>query len=141
VRTLRAVSPVVATALLVLIAVATAVLLYLWVSGTVTNQPTNNPALQEAIKIEAIYNDTSPNVYAYIRNVGTVPANITAAYMINLDNGNITAQNLSIGVVIPQGNATRVLLFKNADMTPGVTYLVKVVTKNGVEATILFTPR
>lgn len=137
---MRAVSPVVATALLVLIAVATAVLLYLWVSGTVSNASTNNPALQESLKIEAVYN-ISKSVYAYIRNTGNVPVNVTSAYLIELDNGNVTAVNMHINKIINAGNATKILLFNNAAIKKGVTYLVKVVTKDGVEATSLFTPR
>jgi len=137
---MRAVSPVVATALLVLIAVATAVLLYLWVSGTVSNASTNNPALQESLKIEAVYNNSN-KVYAYIRNTGNVPVNVTTAYLIQLDTGNVVAANTSVKTIINASDVKNVLLFNAATLKKGVTYLVKVVTKDGVEATSLFTPR
>ena len=137
---MRAVSPVVATALLVLIAVATAVLLYLWVSGTVSNASTNNPALQESLKIEAVYNNSN-KVYAYIRNTGNVPVNVTTAYLIQLDTGNVVAANTSVKTIINANDVKNVLLFNAATLKKGVTYLVKVVTKDGVEATSLFTPR
>ncbi|KSW12531.1 hypothetical protein CF15_07370 [Pyrodictium occultum] len=63
---LRGVSPVVATALLILISVVTAALLYLWVSGTVQNVPQNANQLQEQIKIDAVEytkNTTSSGTY------------------------------------------------------------------------------
>ncbi len=139
---MRAVSPVVATALLVLIAVATAVLLYLWVSGTVAAQPTQQKSLQEQLKVDAlsVYYNTSAqkyNVTAYIRNTGAVPANITRVYVIY--NNTIIATGIpttpdKASVYIAPG---QVLLanftFKTDKSLVGRAVIVKFVTSDGVE--------
>ena len=136
-RSMRAVSPVVATALLVLIAVATAVLLYLWVSGTVSNTATENPALNERIKIDSVaYNSTTNQVIVYVRNVGDVTTLISAAYVINAVDGSLTGSNTTVNMTLTPGDVGKVIV--NATLTDGVPYLVKVVSKDGVEATTTF---
>ena len=134
---LRGISPVVATALLVLIAVSTAALLYLWVSGTVANQPTEEPAMHEKIKIDAVgYNSTSNLTTIYVRNVGAVTANITAAYVIDSVTGNMVGSNTTLDVELPPGNVTTVTVnVTGSPLEVGKPYIVKVVTKDGVEAT------
>jgi flagellin-like protein len=73
------VSPVIATLLLIVIAVAAAVLAYIWIigyQGTLTQQA-STAQLQERIKIEAVeYTGTSLNVY--VRNIGDVNVQIDA---------------------------------------------------------------
>ncbi len=135
-KALRAVSPVVATALLVLIAVATAVLLYLWVSGTVSNQPTQQQALQEQLKIDVIsvyYNTTANkyNVTAYIRNVGPVPVNITAVYVI-YNNTIVASKNLAVDIA-PGDTKLVNVTFTSKQNLVNRAVIVKFVTSDGVE--------
>jgi flagellin-like protein len=137
---IRGISPVVATALLVLIAVATAALLYLWVSGTVSNQPTEEPALHEKIKIEAVgYDSGAGQVTIYVRNVGAVTANITSAYVIDAVTGKVVASDTAVNQAIPPGNPATITL--NANLEAGKPYTVKVVTEDGVEATYILIVR
>jgi len=137
-RTLRAVSPVVATALLVLIAVATAVILYLWVSGTVANQPTQQQTLNEEIKIDAVKYDAANNeLVVYVRNVGSALANITTAYVINVTTGSVIAENTSANVVLKPGDVGEVYI-GNVALHAGDSVIIKVVTKDGVEAQYLY---
>ncbi len=143
---MRAVSPVVATALLVLIAVATAVLLYLWVSGTVAATPTQQQNLREEIKIDAV-NITQLasgyNVSAYIRNVGQLPVNITELYVIDANTGSVIAVNTTInggkGLVLNPGQVG--LAWVKASLSKGQAIIVKAVTKDGVEAQYVLTVR
>lgn len=147
-RSLRAVSPVVATALLVLIAVATAVLLYLWVSGTVSNTATTNPTLSERIKIDSVAvnvttntttNTTNTTIYIFTRNVGDVTVNVTAAYVINATDGTLAGSNTTANTTLKPGDVKPIIVrLVNATLKDGVPYLVKVVTKDGVEATTTF---
>ncbi len=138
-RTLRAVSPVVATALLVLIAVATAVILYLWVSGTVANQPTQQQALQEELKIDtaSVYYNTTADAYnytIYVRNVGTAPANITTLYIINANTGNIVYFKDDVNLIIQPKEVVELKgSFTSNDLKVGDTVIIKLVTSNGVE--------
>ena len=129
---LRGISPVVATALLVLIAVATAALLYLWVSGTVANQPTEEPAMHEKIKIDAVGYDGT-QVTVYVRNVGSVKATLDAVYVIDGVNGTIVASSTGLNQAIDPGASTSTSV--NTALETGRPYIIKAVTKDGVEAT------
>lgn len=129
---LRGISPVVATALLVLIAVATAALLYLWVSGTVANQPTEEPAMHEKIKIDTVgYNNGTVTVY--VRNVGAVTATLDAVYVIDGVTGNVVGSSTGINKTIVPGNVTEVNV--TATLQTGKPYIIKAITKDGIEAT------
>ena len=129
---LRGISPVVATALLVLIAVATAALLYLWVSGTVANQPTEEPAMHEKIKIDAVSYDGN-QVTVYVRNVGSVKATLDAVYVIDAVNGTIVGSNTGLNQAIDPGASTSTSV--TTTLETGRPYIIKAVTKDGVEAT------
>ncbi|BEP17879.1 hypothetical protein PYJP_12310 [Pyrofollis japonicus] len=143
-KNMRAISPVVATALLVLIAVA--VLLYTWVAGTVSNQPTSSATLQESILIDHISYDSHNNkLTIYVRNIGNMPVNLSAVYVINATNGSIIATNVSkslFKVQVPPANVTKVVVnLGDTKLVPGSTILVKVVTREGVTATYVTTIR
>jgi FlaG/FlaF family flagellin (archaellin) len=148
-RSLRAISPVVATALLIIIAVVTAVVLYMWVSGMVGQQPTQQTKVQEAIRIEAVnatYDSTNKQWTIsdiFVRNVGSVTVNVTDVYVYDAQT-NVLLNHTALhkGVLIPPGNATNVLEAANTTINIKITttsILVKVVTKDGVEATYLVT--
>jgi flagellin-like protein len=130
---IRGISPVVATALLVLIAIATAAILYLWVSGAASSQLGGEEVLYERIKIDAVqYDSNDQKVTIYVHNIGEIPTNVAAAYVINAT-GTVVAQNTNINVKIDPGDI-RTVEISNANLKAGV-YTVKVVTLNGVEAT------
>jgi len=141
-RTLRGISPVVATALLVLIAVAVSVLLYTWVSGTVSNQPTSSPSLQERITIDSVsYNPSSGTLTVYVRNIGNIPVNLSTVYVINASNGEVIKENTSVtNIEIPPGSVGSVNV-TGLSLKSGSTIIVKVVTKDGVTATYVETIR
>jgi len=124
---IRGVSPVVATALLVLIAIATAVLLYLWISGTVQNAPQSNIRFQERIKIDGV---DRVNDIAYVRNVGDGQVTISAVYVINQTTGEVVSGNTSVNTPIDPGKIGQITV----TIPDSGTIIVKVVTKNGVEA-------
>jgi flagellin-like protein len=145
------VSPVIATLLLIVIAVAAAVLAYIWIigyQGTLTQQA-STAQLQERIKIEAVgyYPAAGNKLNASVRNIGDVTVNVTAIYVYNVTTGSVVASEILTGsnaVVLapgevkpvpPKGQEVIVVL------KPGVTYTVKVVTQKGTEATYTFTYR
>ena len=157
-KILRAISPVVATALLVLIAVAVSVLLYTWVSGTVSMQPTGSQAMQARLVIDDVsFNKSSNKLTIYIRNVGSIPANLSAIYIVNATSGEALQSNttayvyngttfiykpLSKVMVTPGGVVElQVNLSNKVTLKPGDVILVKVVPRNGVTATYVKTIR
>jgi len=132
----KAVSPVIATLLLILIAVAAAVLVYVWVTGYATSITTaGTPELRESIKIEAIkYDDSTLTVY--VRNVGDVSVTIDSIYIVNASTGNVITAATNKNVHIPVNDVKTVDIIKSG---LSGTYVVKVVTTNGVEASSTFT--
>jgi flagellin-like protein len=143
-RSRKAVSPVVATVILVLISVVAGVMLWLWVSGFTSAATAPQPALYERIKIESANitktDSTTGRLIAYVRNVGSVPVNITAVYLFDANNTLVMSFLLSSATQIKPGEVKRVAqdTISLASIRNGLQYTVKVVTRNGVEATYAF---
>jgi len=134
----KAISPIIATILLVIIAVAAGVLIWVWVHGFATKNPTAQPALQERIKIEAV-NVSDRVITVYVRNIGSVEVTITAAYLEDGVTGNTIASNTELSESIDIGEvAVLAEVFQNVVITSGKPYVVKVVTARGTEATYSF---
>jgi len=135
----KGVSPIVATAILVLISVVAGVLLWLWISGFTSAATAGQPALAERIKIEAA-NGTDTSVIALVRNVGGVRVNITHVYVFNATGALIVRGTLEPPVSISPGEVGRVSISWTGapSLAPGASYTIKVVTRNGVEATYTF---
>jgi flagellin-like protein len=141
----KGVSPIIATIILVLIAIAAGVMLWLWVSGFITATPAQQPALNERIKIDAVNISSSSssgsNLSIYVRNMGSTNVNITAAYILTTSNTAIAYQTYS-NVMIPPGQVKKIDMnipaTASANIKPGYAYVAKVVTANGVEATYTF---
>ena len=143
----KAVSPVIATLLLILIAVAAAILVYVWVTGyTSSAMKQGAPELEEKIKVEAVSVDADGNqVVAYIRNIGGTTVTLSIAYLIDAKSNQVITTQTASAQVSPGDTATvtfsGITVGSGGDVQPGRTYIVKVVTSNGVEASLSFTYR
>ena len=133
----KGVSPVIAVLLLIVIAVAAAVLTYLWVLGYIgTVQSTGGTEqLQKRIKIEGV---NTVNNTVYVRNIGDIKVTIDAVYVLNATG--VIASNTSIEQEIDPGNVQEISL-PSVTWESGKTYIVKTVTETGTEATYTFTYR
>ncbi|RLF08115.1 MAG: hypothetical protein DRJ64_01705 [Thermoprotei archaeon] len=136
----RGVSPVIAVLLLVVIAVAAAVLTYIWIlsyTGTLQQQ-SGTEQLQERIKIDGV--QVSGNTLTiYVRNIGDVKVNITSAYLLR--NDNVLKSNTGLNVEIDPGQVDSSIQLTGVTLDDGQTYVVKVVTLKGTEASYTFTYR
>jgi len=137
------VSPVIATLLLIVIAVAAAVLAYIWIigyQGTLTQQA-STAQLQERIKIEGTkYNSTG--LYVYVRNIGDTKVQISSFYLYNSSGTVVATVTLSSPIDLLPGQVLELPPKSNAlyyTLTSGATYTIKVVTVKGTEATYTFT--
>jgi flagellin-like protein len=134
------VSPVIATLLLIVIAVAAAVLAYIWIigyQGTLTQQA-STAQLQERIKIEAVqYSGGSLTVY--VRNIGDVKVNVTALYVYDPSGTILQAKTNANIINLTPGSIGSDSI--SVTLTSGTTYTVKAVTSRGTEATYTFTYR
>ncbi len=104
-RSIRAISPVVATLLMIAIAVIAALVVYAWVTGYMGN--TTNKA-GNAILIQSLTTDQDNKLVAYVQNVGQGDVILDSGYV----NGDLAAQSLSIS------------LAKEATVAVSTTYLV-----------------
>ena len=139
-----AVSPVIAVLLLVMIAVIAGTLLYVWLSGYMgtLQAGAGTESLEEKIKIEGVkYDSTATKLTAYVRNMGDVSVTITAIYLINATSETVMYSNTNVGdgsgVSINSGAVGSVEL--TCTLTSDQTYIVKVTTSKGTEATYKFT--
>lgn len=135
----RGISPVIAVLLLVIIAVAAAILTYLWVLGYMgtVQQQGGTEALQERIKVEGVDLSGTRLIGVYVRNVGDVDAVLSSIYLVHPTGD--TDQLYSGRLVIDPGTVRRVGV--SAYLSPGTTYVVKAVTASGTEASYTFTVR
>ena len=131
----RAIEPIVAAVLLIIIAVVGSVLLYLWFSGYLTKtasqvETVSNP---EKIKVEAVkYDVTNNNVTVYFRNVGEIPVNITGTYVIDIY-GNTICANSTVNTQLNPGDYGTATI-NGCTLSTGEQYFAKVVTAKGTEA-------
>jgi len=134
----KGISPIIAVLLLVIIAVAAAVLTYLWVLGyigTVQQQGGTQP-LQERIKIEGVRVENGQVTAVYVRNIGDVNATVADAYLI-FPTGSSERYNIDPDVSIAPGELREIDV--TFDVESGETYTIKVVTTTGAEAAFSFT--
>ena len=142
----KAISDIVAVVMLILIAIAAAVLIYLWLSGLVGSVHSSNPALTERISIEAVAINSS-YVTAYVLNSGSSNVYINALYVINASSGSTIfgGSNLSTTtsldsksqspITIPPNTVKPVVYKYYSNISAGTPIIVEVTTTNGVQAT------
>jgi flagellin-like protein len=137
----KAVSPVVATVILVLISVVAGVMLWLWVSGFTSAATAQQPALNERIKIDSVkVDETKSELNVYVRNVGSIPVTISSVYIVTYNGTYVEGSSqLSGTTTISPGDVSEITMSVTlGNYQPGVIYTVRVVTKNGVEASYNF---
>ena len=141
----KGISPIIATVLLILIAIATGLLIYAFATGWVGSRTSTGTGPMSSITIEAA-NISSGSVTVYVRNIGSVPTNISAVYVTDLSSGNVYADtNPTVknnGNPINPGEVKRVDASLNGfSPTSGYSYEIKVVTSDGASATYTITYR
>jgi len=139
----KAVSPVIATLLLIVIAVAAAVLTYIWVTGYMgTIAPRETPTqLKERIKIDAV-SVTTGSVSIYVSNIGDTATQIVGGYVLTesytaVCGDGTTSITISPSSTINPGETATVSI-SGCSLTSGKTYIAKVSAKGGAEATYPF---
>ncbi|MEM3528068.1 MAG: archaellin/type IV pilin N-terminal domain-containing protein [Candidatus Bathyarchaeia archaeon] len=124
----RGVSPVIAVLLMVAIAVAASILVYVWSMGLIGTLTTGGgQQLKEQVILEAYkWNGTTGPLDLYLRNVGNSEVVVDAVYVSGI-NQTITPETLKV-----QGPTVKISIENlEGTYTSGVAYTVKVVTKTG----------
>lgn len=136
----KAVSPVIATLLLIVIAVAAAVLTYIWVTGYMgTIAPRETPTqLKERIKIDAV-RISDGDVIIYVSNIGDTATQIVSGYVLTENYIAVCSDGTaSPSTINPGETATVSISGCSGSLTSGETYVAKVSAKGGAEATYSF---
>ena len=123
----KAVSPVIAVLLMIAIAVAASILVYVWSMGLIgTLQTGGGQQVREQIELDAYsWNSTSGSMDLYLRNVGSSSVEVDAIYI----EGALKANPGTVLNVL--GPATKITVNSGTSYTAGVAYSIKVITKTG----------
>jgi flagellin-like protein len=124
----KAVSPIIATLLLVAIAVSAAVVTYTWTMSMVTNQASQ---AQTQIRIDVVEFTDTQTVEITVRNTGTMAATIEKAYLMT---GTAVTQTGTVSgtlTVSPSGVSTITAEFDASSFADNKPYQIRLVTTNG----------
>jgi archaeal type IV pilus assembly protein PilA len=145
------ISPIIATLLLILIAIAAGVVVYAYVIGFVGNTTTGQGSGTSQLAIDIASGKGSTGaVSAFVRNIGGSTATITAFYVLS-STGNIVAGGAFIGTVavssaaacatitaasgmactLSAGSTVQINVAAGVTMSAGSSYQLKVTTADG----------
>jgi len=126
----KAISPVIAVLLMIAIAVAASILVYVWSMGLVgALQGTGGQQTREQLIVEAYNAKTTATWTLYVRNVGPTNVQIAAVYVEGASAGFAGA----ITTLTPGATEALTVTVPTAAVTinPGAAYTVKIVTTSG----------
>jgi flagellin-like protein len=124
----KGVSPVIAVLLMIAIAVAAAILVYVWSMGLIGTLTTGGGSqTREQVIVDAYSWNASTNaITLYARNVGSAEVILDAVYV----GGDVASTNM--GTTLPVlGPVIQVDIVPTGTYTSGVAYTMKVITKTG----------
>ena len=129
----KAISPVVATVLLVAIAIALALSLYAAQQGWLADQLAGLSRTSSTVVVEeAFYNGTGEFVL-YVRNAGAENVNISRVYIEHPD-GYVELVNINPEITIAPGDVAAVSATSAKAITSGAVYRLQVVADDGATA-------
>ena len=129
----KGISPIVATVLLILIAIATGIVIYAFAAGWVGTRFSEATGPQAILVVEKAYYDHGNKQFVlFVRNDGSMQANIIRAY-ITCPNGTITKLNIGNNPIEP-GSVKEVTI--HAEVTTGRMYTIKLISSDGAEVTV-----
>ena len=150
-RSRRSISDIVAVVLLIVIAIAAAVIIYMWLSGLIGGIHTSTSATQVKLEItgaSVTYNSTASgyNVTAYLYNPPGSPSTSITLGELEFTNGTVICTNSSSSTphpivvtpspIAPGSTATVIFICTNASKLPvGTPVEIVLVTSEGVQVT------
>jgi len=124
-KSVKAISPVIATLMLLLLAVAAGVVVYAYVMGWLGGSTKGSSTAQGELSLDyAVANATSNTINAYVRNVGGVSLTVEYAYVSN------TQIDITDVTIAPEAVGT-VTISVSSGLTAGTTYEVKLTCDDG----------
>jgi len=123
----KAVSPVIATLLMIAVAVAASVIVYVWSAGLLgTLMGGGGSQVKEQLIVEAYSWLTAGTLTLNLRNTGSSSVTVDKVYVAG------TSMTFSGTTTIDPGvSATVTVTISGLSTTPGTAYTIKIVTKTG----------
>jgi len=133
----KGISPIVATVLLILIAIATGIVLYAFAAGWVGTRFSEATGPQAILVVEKAFFNTTDSKYftLYVRNDGSGPAKIVRAYITSPD-GTTEKVDLDNTITINPGETKEVDITLKLNIERGKVYTIKLVATDGAEVTV-----
>jgi len=125
VKSRKAISPVIATLLLILIAVASGLVLYSYVMGYLGSMTKGGSSMQGILSLDSATATAPSSITAYVRNVGSVAITINQAYIDGTNATSVTKPSIDPGAVKP------VSIVPSSSLVAGTSYSVKLVASDG----------
>jgi len=124
----KGVSPVIAVLLMIAIAVAAAILVYVWSMGLIGTLTTGGGSqVREQVILDAYsWNATGSTITLYMRNVGNAEVQLDAVYL----GGGMVDTDMATTLFV-QGPVVQVDLTPTGTYASGVAYTMKCITKTG----------
>ena len=123
----KAVSPVIATLLMIAVAVAASVIVYVWSAGLLgTLMGGGGAQVKEQLTVES-YNWTSTDLEIYVRNVGSSALTVASIYIGGANCTFASDTSDTIGV----GSSERFTVNPVGTPSTGTAYTLKIATKSG----------
>jgi flagellin-like protein len=138
-RSIKAISPVIATLLMIAIAVVASLVVYAWVTGYIGGKTTTAGKAIAIPSFSGVANPGTPNfgnLVVYVQNVGQGTVEVSAVYVDDalIDNADLAYDPTPPGEVISEGNTVKITIDKDFDLT--VKHSIKVTTTEGTFMTI-----
>jgi hypothetical protein len=132
-RSKRAFSAVIASLILMLLAVAAGVVVYAYVMGWIGGATGQQAGKYGELSLDtATANSTSDVITAYVRNIGGISATPDKAYV---NDYNVTSMTPSLVTIDPNAVATVTINATTPGLTKNITYEVKIICSDGTTLT------
>ena len=130
----KGISPILATLLLIVIAVAAVIVTYAWVMTFTASTTSQAGALLKVDNVRFYNNGT--NIEIIIRNSGTGDAQVDTVYMGTTASNLVTQANVTYSEsmqIVTAGSTLNITITPTDIWTDGTTYRFKITTKEGLE--------
>jgi flagellin-like protein len=134
----KAISPIIATLILIVITVVAGIMLYGFVTGFMAKTTSSTGAIAQITVDSANVSSTNNDANVVVTNTGTTPVTITQVNLLNPSTNSLIATSTDISPTTVNGGQTVTITassFSTANgasfPSPGTTVLVQVVTSTG----------
>jgi flagellin-like protein len=132
----RAISPVIATLILIVVAVVAGVAVYGFVTGFIAQTTSQSQAPSSIVIDAASLNSGTDSGSVVVRNIGQESTTVVAVYVLSASDQSLVDTATMSSTSINAGQTASISLSGLSNISSNTWYIVKVVTSDGSSATI-----